>query len=276
LTSYEAMLRSFGYLESLTPEENRLAMAGLKHAIEQEPNHAGCLTMLGLLYANGYLLHYDADEKQEDLALVYARRAVAAEPSNPLAYYALSVTHVARKDVAAFLSAAERALALNPLDGAIMGEIALFMCYSGHWQRGRELMERAMALNPRHPNFFWYPLIHDAYRQKDYSRALDYALRVNLPGQFWTHLVLAMVHGQLGNRDAAARALQELLAIYPDFPAHARQEIEKFFHAQRAHAEHVLEGLRKAGLEVPGNAAVVEKAVTSGGGSSPIPTDQGT
>ena len=32
LTPYEAMLRSFGYLESLTPEENRLAMAGLKQA----------------------------------------------------------------------------------------------------------------------------------------------------------------------------------------------------------------------------------------------------
>ena len=85
-----------------------------------------------------------------------------------------------------------------------------------------------------------------------------------------------MVHGQLGNRDAAARALQELLAIYPDFPEHARQEIDKFFYAQPAHAEHVLEGLRKAGLEIPGNPPVVETAVTSAGGSGPMPTDQGT
>jgi hypothetical protein len=127
LTPYEAMLRSFGYYESFTPEEYRLALAGLKRAIAQEPNHAGCLTMLAIVYANGYLLHYDAEEKQEDLALMYARRAVAAEPSNPLAYYALSVSHVARKDTAAFLSAAERALALNPLDGAIMGEVALWI-----------------------------------------------------------------------------------------------------------------------------------------------------
>ena len=88
---------------------------------------------------------------------------------------------------------------------------------------------------------------------------------MNLPGPFWTHLVLAMVHGQLGNRDAAARAVQELLAIYPDFPEHAREEIEKFFYAQRAHAEHVLEGLRKAGLQIPGNPPVVETALTSAG-----------
>ena len=53
LTPYEAMLRSFGYYESFTPEEYRLALAGLKRAIEQEPNHAGCLTMLAIVYANG-------------------------------------------------------------------------------------------------------------------------------------------------------------------------------------------------------------------------------
>jgi len=66
------------------------------------------------------------------------------------------------------------------------------------------------------------------------------------------------------------------LAIYPDFPAHARQEIEKFFYAQRDHAEHVLEGLRKVGLEIPRNAPIVETAVTSPGGSGPMPADQGT
>ena len=85
-------------------------------------------------------------------------------------------------------------------------------------------------------------------RQKDHSRARDHALRVNLRGQFWTHLVLAMMNGQLGNRNAAAEALRELLAIYPDSPDHARQELEKFFFLQPAHTEPVLEGLRKAGL----------------------------
>jgi len=37
-----------------------------------------------------------------------------------------------------------------------------------------------------------------------------------------------------------------------------------------------LEGLRKAGLEIPGNPPVVEAAVTSAGGSGPMPADQGT
>lgn len=242
------MLRSFGFYQHLTLDEYQLALTVLKRAIHLASDHSGCLAMLAIVYANGHVLGFGMEEKQADLSVSFARRAVAADSSNHAAHFALAVAHVVRKDIPAFRSAAERALALNSMDGFQMGEIALWTSYSGEWQRGRELMERAMALNPRHPGFFWYPLVHDAYRQKDYSRALDYALRVNLPGQFWTHLVLAMVNGQLGNRDAAADALRELLAIYPDFPDHARQELEKFFFLERAHAEHVLEGLRKAGL----------------------------
>jgi len=90
------------------------------------------------------------------------------------------------------------------------------------------------------------------------------------------HTSIGVVMGTLPYMwDAAARALQELLALYPDFPEHARQEIEKFFYAQPAHAQHVLEGLRKAGLEIPGNPPVIETAVTSAGGSGPMTTDEG-
>jgi hypothetical protein len=60
-------------------------------AIEQEPNHAGCLTMLAIVYANGYLLHYDAEDKQEDLALVYAPRAHAEHVLEGLRKAALEI-----------------------------------------------------------------------------------------------------------------------------------------------------------------------------------------
>jgi hypothetical protein len=54
-----------------------------------------------------------------------------------------------------------------------------------------------------------------------------------------------MGSSEIGTR---LRTRPELLAIYPDFPDHAKQELEMFFFLERAHVEHVLEGLRKAGL----------------------------
>jgi serine/threonine protein kinase len=47
----------------------------------------------------------------------------------------------------------------------------------------------------------------------------------------------------------AAQALRELDAVYPDFGSHARQELEKWF-VESAHVEHMLEGVRKAGLKL--------------------------
>jgi hypothetical protein len=65
---------------------------------------------------------FGIEEKQADLSVSFARRAVAADFSNHFAHFALAVAHVVRKDIPAFRSAAERALALNSMDGFQMGK----------------------------------------------------------------------------------------------------------------------------------------------------------
>jgi hypothetical protein len=70
--------------------------------------------------------------------------------------------------------------------------------------------------------------------------------------------------------------LRHAITSIPGLPRAREAGDREVLYAQRAHAEHVLEGLRKAGLEIPGNPPVVEAAVTSEGGSGPMPADQGT
>jgi hypothetical protein len=65
------------------------------------------------------------------------------------------------------------------------------------------------------------------------------------PGFFGTHEVIAMAYGQLGERDAAGKALRELLISRPDFAVTAREWNEKFFDPELL--EHVIDGLRKRG-----------------------------
>ena len=56
--------------------------------------------------------------------------------------------------------------------------------------------------------------------------------------------------GQLGERQAAAQsALQELLALRPDFAMAVRRDYTNWWDSKRV--EHLIEGLRKAGLEIP-------------------------
>jgi hypothetical protein len=74
------------------------------------------------------------------------------------------------------------------------------------------------------------------------------------PSNHLTHAELAADYGQLGEREAAGRALHELLRMRPNFAALVRAEFAKWWTAD--HAENFIDGLRKVGLEVPpGNAA---------------------
>lgn len=74
------------------------------------------------------------------------------------------------------------------------------------------------------------------------------ASKINMPGFWRTQMALAAVHGQLGQVQAAANALRALLTIRPDFATVARTELGKWWEPDLV--EHLIDGLRKAGLEI--------------------------
>ena len=99
------------------------------------------------------------------------------------------------------------------MDGATAAFMGLLIAYSGDWERGCELADRALELNPNLPGMYYYTAWHDAYGKKDYRRALELALKLNTPDSFYQHAVLAMCYAQLGEMDAAHKSLQDMLAI---------------------------------------------------------------
>lgn len=251
LTPYEALLRSFSYWERLTAEEHAAARAALEHAVEQAPNYADCWAVLSMLYGDEYKTGFNVRPDSLDRSLAAARRAVELAPSNPLAPLSLASVLFFRKERQAFRSAAERAIALNPLDGGTTAFLGMLIACSGDWERGCTLVEHAMQLNSHHLGWYWCAAAYNAYRKSDYRGALDIALKINTRGIWGAILVLASAHGQLGEREAGQAAVRELLALMPNFAATARQECEKWWEPQLV--EHLLDGLRKAGLEIGGN-----------------------
>jgi tetratricopeptide (TPR) repeat protein len=86
-----------------------------------------------------------------------------------------------------------------------------------------------------------------SYRLGKYEETLEALARANMPNHFHVPAIQAAV-GQLGRLDEARKAVQKLLALRPDFAAVARQEYGKWYDEE--HVEQVIEGLRKAGLEI--------------------------
>jgi TolB-like protein/tetratricopeptide (TPR) repeat protein len=248
LTPYEAMLRSMAYHHRVDVEEHAAARAGLERAIQREPGNADCWAMLSHLYREEYAHGFNLRPDPIGRAISAARRAVEIAPSNHLAYFALASAQFFRRELQAFRNSAVHAIELNPMDGFTAAYLGFQIAYAGDWERGCALAERARWLNPHHPGWYWFPSFFDAYRKNDYRGALDFALKVNMPGFWRTPLALAAAYGQLGEHDAARRAVGDLLAIRPDFADVAREELGKWWDPELI--EHLIDGLRKAGLEI--------------------------
>ena len=248
LGPYEAVIRSFAYLQRLTAEEHAAARAGLERAVQVAPGRADCWAMLSILYREEYTHGLNVLPDPLGRSIAAARRAVDASPSNHLAYHALASILYFRREFQAFRTAAERAIALNPIDGFTAAYLGFQIAYSGDWERGCALAERAIGLNPHHPGWYWFPLFFKAYRQRDYRGALAVAHKINMP-RFWrTPFAFATAYGQLGEEEAARNAVRDLLAIRPDFAVVGRQVLRIFWDPELT--EHLIEGLRKAGMEV--------------------------
>jgi serine/threonine protein kinase len=248
LTPYESVLRSFAHFPRLSPPEHAAARAGLERAVEQAPGYADAWAMLSMVVREEYTHGFNVRPDSLGRALAAARRAVEIAPSNHLAYHALASAQFFRREVQAFRISADRAIALNPMDGFTAAYLGFLIAYAGEWERGCALAIKARRLNPHHPGWYWFGSYFDAYRQRDYRGALDYALKVNMPGFWRTNLALAAAFGQLGEVEAAREAVRGLLAVRPDFSIIAREELGKWW--DPALVEHLIEGLRKAGLEI--------------------------
>ena len=249
LTPHEAVLRSFGFIERITSAEHATARRILERAVERSPDQADAWAMLAFLYNTEFADEFNPRPNPLDRALAAAQRAVDLAPTHALGYYALAFTYFLRKENSSFRAVVERAVALNPMDGSVIGLLGLLVHHTGEVERGTRMVETAMQLNPHYPPVFRAPAFLNAYAQGKYAEALDVAARIDMPGFFHAHALRAAALGQLGQHEAAQNAVRELLVLRPDFATSVRRDYAKWWNPKTV--QHLIDGLRKAGLEIP-------------------------
>jgi adenylate cyclase len=147
----------------------------------------------------------------------------------------------------AAVAAFERAMALNP--NFTDWRFAEVLVLSGEPERAIVVAERHMRLDPFHVplTLGWLGLAH--YMRNDYSQALPrlQECAARAPDLRGAHLWLAAAYAQLGRFDEAHREAAEALRIDPKWTIQS-SGMRLFPFKRRAHAEQLVDGLRKAGL----------------------------
>ena len=215
------LLRAFGYYERRDPRGARRSRGRAWSGPSNEaPGHADCWAMLVDDVRRGVPVRVQSPSPTLSAAHSRPRGAPSRpRPSNHVCVdLALAQAHYFRKESRAFRVAAERAIALNPAGRShVSAYLAHLLAYAGDWERGCALVERARQLNPHHPAWYWFLPLLNAYRRGDYRGARAFASRSSCRGSTSHTRLFAAVYGQLGEREAAAKALESCWPCRPDF-----------------------------------------------------------
>jgi adenylate cyclase len=250
LSAQDCVYRAHQYFRELRWEDHAVTRDCLEQATKSDPTYGDAWALLAGIYAEEYSFELNTRPNSLDRALRAAQQAVALDNSNALFQQSLAEAHFYRHEKDQLIVATEAAIALNPNDSGVLMTLGVFLAWAGEWEQGAKLIHDGVVLNAHLPTWYHFPLFYNEIRKRDYEDALAEAQQFNAPDAFWTHAAFAIAYAQLGRIGDARTSVERLLELYPNFGEQAYDEYRKWIYDE-ALVEHSIEGLRKAGLDVP-------------------------
>ncbi len=257
MVSYDYLLRGRQCLNRGTKDGVLEARRYFERALEPDPEFASAYANLAV----SHMYEYDSDWSDArlqalDHAYNLADRAVALDRANSTAWYALGWAQLFRNQHQLARIAIDRAIALNPNDYNILCIRGWCLVLSGDLAESIACMSEALRVNPFAPDDCLIALGIAEYTACHYEAAIEHFGKIT----GWAVLkgaCLAACYAQTDRdgeaRAAIAEALERAkteLTTQPGAEAESlRSYLADMFRFQDpASFEHLLDGLRKAGL----------------------------
>ena len=145
-----------------------------------------------------------------------AERAVAANASSSMAHQYLALALLALGDDRNARGEIGEALRLNPNNSEILADAGQIYILLGDLERGRELAEKAITINPGHPPWYHGGLAIYHVLKNNPVEALRNAQEAASDGSPMSGYMLAAALRINGDTAKADQALQSLYATHPE------------------------------------------------------------
>jgi adenylate cyclase len=254
MTAYECVLAGKLLHHRASAADNEQALRLLDRAIALDPNyaqaHAWKACTLGQAWVYGFRTDRDAlwRESADEL-----QTALRLNDNDSDVHRILAAMNLLRGQHDKALFHQNRALNLNPNDDLVVVQQGEILTWVGEPEQGIQWIEKAMRLNPCHPERFWNHLGRAFFVARRYGEAISAFGRIISPNQLH-YSFLAASSAQLGDESGARRYAAEVLKREPGFSVDAF--LKTLHYKQPEDIEHHRAALLKTGLpEFPASAS---------------------
>jgi TolB-like protein len=245
LVAYDYVLRGkalpLGDLQS-DAEKRRM----YQKAVELDPNYALAHALLAL----SVFLEWFRDMAGSDVvlgrAVGLAKKAVTLDENDSTCQSVLGWMYLFYKSFDLAEEYYRRALELNPTDPEQIARMSFLYACRGRPDEAVNCLKQARLIDPYfNPTWYWHHLGYSHFIARRYEEAIV-AFNRSSTMPFWVQAYLAACHGLTDRVDLAWEFACEVLRLAPDFSSARLAAKEPF--ERPADREHLIEGMRKAGL----------------------------
>lgn len=248
--AYDHFLRARNCVYRFSAEAMREARQELHQAIARDAGLATAYAMLAVVHCVEHANAWNgAGHDHLDRALELVNKALAADPDESQAYYALALTKMWQRELDEAAKAAERAIELDPSFAGVYTALGTILDFAGQHEAAVEKLRRALLLDPRYDTALQFiGRAQFSLRRYDEAEAsLKHRLALS-PKSDMSRVFLAAIYGHTGRREEAQRLWKEIMQINPDFSIdHVRRVLP---YRDAACFEHFEAGLTAAGLPI--------------------------
>lgn len=244
LKAYDFYLRGQAAFREWSSESNKQAKEFFTKAMELDPFYALAHGYLAYAYVQAWLGGWERSPATLLRARELAHQAVVLGPSDYDNHWSLGVAYIYGREFEKGMAAFDRAVELCPNSPGLLADMADALVYVGRPAEAVASIQRAMKLNPIHPDSYLWSLGFALYHCGRYEEALAALMRMNQPPNL-ARRHIAATYVRLGRLDEARRMAAEFLKDDPDY----RLDRERVWpHKDPKDLDDFITDLRHAGL----------------------------
>jgi adenylate cyclase len=263
LNAYDAFLKgSHQWLFHSYVDETRDTLLDARHwfeiATSLDPNYGRAWAWLSLTYIQEWIRAWGG-RSSLDQAGKLAKKAVIIDSTDYNNHWILAYFYLNSRQFDLALSEYELATSLNPYDANLLAEFGEAMVYVGEQDKGLDLIQHAMKINPHLSEWYHIDVAWVHYLKTHYQAAINEIAKLALPNAD-ALLILAASHAQVADQllakgmeaDATLQKKLAKLALRRAKIGRPRwtinKERQKSPFKREEDLNHWLDGLLKAGL----------------------------